>query len=386
MARSGSASVLFLAPLGATLEGFVAPVSRALRPYGLRPVAVAGRGSVPPSLHRSFDAVHEVAPFRRAGLRNLARAGRDLARIVREERVDLLHLHTPYAVAVGRVVARVTRTPHVAVVHGTLFGAPGRAGQLFSVIETVSARLTPTYVTLNPDDQEIYRRLAPRSRVHYAPCGGAGVDAERLRASGPGEPVGEGRPPRVVVMGRLTPDKNFDLAVSAWRVARRSLPDLELRIVGSTSIGEPAWVPPDEPGISAVGWTPEPGVELAAADVVLSTSPREGFGLTVAEALVMGKPVVAVDNRGTRGIAEKVAEGLILVPPRAASISSALLSQLRARTVRIGPGVLESWRQENVVAFHASVILDALARSTGGGRREGRGGAVAAPAETVAAG
>ncbi|WP_165945622.1 glycosyltransferase [Micromonospora sp. KC606] len=350
--------VLFLAALGTTLESLVAPVSRALAPHGFRRVAVAGRGTVPLSLQKSFDEVYEITPFRREGVRTVARAGRDLTRIVRSERPRLLHLNTPYGIALGRVVARATRTPHLAVVHGTLFGSQDRAGRLFSTVESAMSRLTPAYVAANRDDQETYRRLAPRAQVRLAPCGGAGIDPLRLRPNGRVRLPRQGRPPRALVLARLTPDKNIGLAVEAWRLARRCVPDLELRIVGSTADGEPAWHPPEEPGITRAGWTAEPGAEFEAADVVLSTSLREGFGLAVAESLMMGTPVVAVDNRGIRAVADGAMEGIVLVPPRAAAVSAALLAQLRARTVRLRPETLNNWRQDHVAAFYTELILD----------------------------
>jgi len=43
------------------------------------------------------------------------------------------------------------------------------------------------------------------------------------------------------------------------------------------------------------GFLPNPFPVLAAADVVLSTSRFEGFGNTLAEALALGRPVVATD-------------------------------------------------------------------------------------------
>ncbi|MEH0825574.1 MULTISPECIES: glycosyltransferase [unclassified Micromonospora] len=357
--RQSRPTVLFMAAVGVTLERFVAPISHGLAPHDVRRIAVAGRGSIPESLRHSFDEVYEVTPFRRATVRDVMRAGLDLARIVRAERPRLLHLHTPYAVALGRLVARVTGTRHLAVVQGTLFDSPDRAGRLFSLVETMSARLTPIHVTVNADDQETYRRIAPRSQVHLAPCSGAGVDPKRLQAP-EGVWRAESAPPRALVMGRLTPDKNIDLAVSAWRLARQSVPELELRIVGSTVAGEPPWHAPEESGLSTAGWVSHPGAEFASADVVLLTSLREGFPITLVEALLAGTPVVAVDNRGTRAVAEQVWEGFGLVPPQPAAIASALLAQLRARTVRLRPEAAGHWHQDSVVDFHVAHILKAI--------------------------
>lgn len=353
-------TILFLAAIGESLQRFAGPLARELSARGFRCVAVAGKSATPPSVYRDFHVVREITPFRRGTVVNLAAAGRDLEQIIRAYRPRLLHLHTPYAVALGRVVGRLTRTRQVAVVRGTLFDCPTAAGRLFSAVEVSLARLTPVYVTLNPDDRATYRRLAPRSAVHLASCGGMGIDTDRFSEARVERAARFVRVPRVLMMGRLTIDKNFDLAVAAWRLAKRSVPDLELRIVGSTFPGEPAWIPPMDPGLTVSPWTGRPDLEYGAADVLLSASGREGFPMTVAEALHVGVPVVAVDNRGTRAICDLVDEGLSLVPARAAAISAALLTQLRAGTVRIPPSVLQSWTVDSVVAYHVNRVLDAI--------------------------
>jgi glycosyltransferase involved in cell wall biosynthesis len=354
-------TIVFVAGITSSLEPFVVPLARHMSELGFRCVGVAGRGDTGTVRQgESFDALHEITPFRRRGAADVARAIRDLRRVVRLERPSLLHLHTPYAVALGRMVARATRTPHIAVIRGTLFDNCSAAGRLFSAIETATAWATPTYVTLNPDDQRTYRRLAPRSVVHLAPCGGLGIvglDAERSHPAAPGP---SDRPPRVLVMGRLTPDKNLDLAVAAWKRARRIMPNLELHIVGSTAQGEAAWTAPTDYGLVHRPWTARPSAEFANADVVLSTSLREGFPMVITEALALHTPVVAVDNRGTRAVVETVVEGMSLVPANESAIAAALLAHLRAPTVQVYPTALRSWNRQSVVAFHASKILDVV--------------------------
>ncbi|MEU4423051.1 glycosyltransferase [Actinoplanes sp. NPDC024001] len=362
-----SPCVLFHSAIGATLNLFVAPVSAALAEHGVRRIAVVGRDSVPPGMAACFDEIHEVTAFRRGSLRAIARAGAELHRVVRSTRPDLMHLHTPYAVALGRVVARLTGTPHIAVIHGTFFEEPGRAARLFSLVEGATAWLTRTYVTVNGQDRDSYRRLAPRSRVKLAPCGGAGIDIDRLRADAASRAAMPGRPPRVLALGRLTPDKNLDLAVAAWRAARAQVPGLELRIVGSTMPGELPWHPPDEHGITTGSWTDAPGRELAQADVLLSTSRREGFGMTLAEALVLGTRVVAVANRGSRAVAEQAGVGISLTPGQPDEVAAALVERLRAPSTTMLSSISEAWARQTVVDFHTAHILEELGHPAGVG-------------------
>ncbi|MCE3376040.1 glycosyltransferase family 4 protein, partial [Staphylococcus aureus] len=44
---------------------------------------------------------------------------------------------------------------------------------------------------------------------------------------------------------------------------------------------------------------------MAAADIYASPHSSEGFGLTVAEAMAVGKPVVATDYAGTRDFVDE---------------------------------------------------------------------------------
>jgi glycosyltransferase involved in cell wall biosynthesis len=357
-------TVIFVAAVGTTLHHFVAPVAGAISASGYRTVGVAGEGSIPKEMVDSFDRTYVVHPFRRGSLRSIVRAGIDLGKVVRGERPKLLHLHSPYGIALGRMVARASRVPHVAIVHGTLFGNPTREGRLFSAAEFAVARATRNYVALNRSDQNTYQRLAPRSHVELAPCGGAGINVERLRGDAAASGQRRGRPPRVLAMGRLTQDKNLDLTVAAWRIARNIIPDLELRIVGSPAPNEPVWDPPSDVGISRSAWTDRPGAELAESDVLVSTSLREGFPMVLAESLIVGTPVVAVRNRGSQMIAEHVKDGLTLAPPVATAVAQHIITQLRAPGFSIPASISAAWSRDAVVEFHTRHIESLLQGST----------------------
>ena len=60
------------------------------------------------------------------------------------------------------------------------------------------------------------------------------------------------------------------------------------------------------------GYRGDAAALLAAADIAVPSSIREGLGLNVLEAMASGLPVVAYDNRGHRSIIEDSVNGIIV--------------------------------------------------------------------------
>ena len=112
--------------------------------------------------------------------------------------------------------------------------------------------------------------------------------------------------PLVVQVSRFDPWKDPLGVVAAWRLARQEIPGLQLALVGAMADDDPeGWAVYDEARDATAGeadahlLTNQTGigaVEVNAfqreADVVVQKSLREGFGLTVSEALWKGTPVI----------------------------------------------------------------------------------------------
>jgi glycosyltransferase involved in cell wall biosynthesis len=126
---------------------------------------------------------------------------------------------------------------------------------------------------------------------------------------------------RVVgIVGRLRKEKGHQILLESMRVVIQELPDTVLIVVGDG---------PDRPHLEEmarklsidglVKWLgqkdPDEVLRLySIMDVVVVPSLFEGFGLTAAEAMASGKPVVASEVDGIREVIEKDATGF-LVPP-----------------------------------------------------------------------
>jgi glycosyltransferase involved in cell wall biosynthesis len=141
--------------------------------------------------------------------------------------------------------------------------------------------------------------------------------------------VPEGR--RVAVLARLDWTKGIDMAIAAVRAH----PDAVTLIAGHDQIGLRAELEPeltrDDGRVCGAFLGPLDGMDkwafLAGADVLLVPSVSESFGMAVAEALVMGTPVIATEGVGAVTLLRRLDPGLV-VPRNQAALNAALVTML----------------------------------------------------------
>jgi len=144
--------------------------------------------------------------------------------------------------------------------------------------------------------------------------------------------------PSILAVGRLAPVKRFELVVDAALEAKRSVPDLELTIVGDGPQRHEL-----EQRIAAAGadgWISLPGriertrlVErYRAAWLVVSGSLAEGWGLSLTEGAACGTPAVATDINGHRSSVVDGVTGLLVPPERLGATIAEVLLDDRLRT------------------------------------------------------
>jgi trehalose synthase len=126
--------------------------------------------------------------------------------------------------------------------------------------------------------------------------------------------------PLITQVSRFDPWKDPVGVIEAWRIVRRSHPDVQLALVGSMAHDDPEGWEYYNRTVAAAGGDPDifilsnlnnvGSVEVNAFQVhsaaVLQKSIREGFGLTVTEGLWKGRPLVA-GRAG--GIVDQIQDG-----------------------------------------------------------------------------
>jgi alpha-1,3-rhamnosyl/mannosyltransferase len=159
-------------------------------------------------------------------------------------------------------------------------------------------------------------------------------------------------------VGTLQPRKRIDVAIEATeRLVREGLP-VTLAIAGRRRPGfDPPWLASPPRSVRLLGEVSgDDLVELlGAADAMVSPSSYEGFGLTFAEAMACGTPVVGV---AVTSVPEVVGDGGLLVEaPDAGLVAEALARLLRDPELRAAKSRAASERAARLSwkrAAHAS--------------------------------
>lgn len=131
--------------------------------------------------------------------------------------------------------------------------------------------------------------------------------------------AGEENGQSVVAMGRLEPQKGFDLLLRAFAQCVDQHPGWTLHIFGQGNEQRHLHALADELGIGAkVQLNPvikEPQKVLRRSDLFVLSSRYEGFPMALLEAMACGLPVISFDCKS--GPAEMIRDGVngILVPP-----------------------------------------------------------------------
>lgn len=132
--------------------------------------------------------------------------------------------------------------------------------------------------------------------------------------------------PSVVFVGRMASNKRPDHAVAAVEIARRLVPDLQLDLVGEGPLRQKLAERGDH--VIAHGFVSAADKRriVSKAHVQVVTSVREGWGLIVDEAALLGVPSIGYDVAGLRDSLR--AAGGRIVAPRPEALAEALIEDL----------------------------------------------------------
>ena len=194
-----------------------------------------------------------------------------------------IDLSTPNPGTLGRLLPLI-RDYDTSVWHMEQYVPSGMDGGAVKIVPPAIDPLSPKNMALSPDDAAFV-------------CEQFGIDPER---------------PLICQVSRFDPWKDPMGVIDAYRTVREKVPDVQLALVGSMATDDPeGWEffnstmrhADEDPDIKILNNLNNVGaIEVNAfqsqADVCMQKSTREGFGLTVTEALWKGRATIGGDVGG----------------------------------------------------------------------------------------
>lgn len=348
----------------------------ALGPEGsLLDRAGQGRGGlkleVIDSLRRAIHPVRDAIAYR------------DIQRVLKRYRPDVVHTHSAKAGILGRAAAHALRVP--AIVHG-VHGAPFHdyqsrlAWRFARDCERWAAKRCHAMISVADamTDLMVSAGVAPREKfttiysgMEVEPFLAAPAERDRIRAE-LGYREGD------VVIGkiaRLFHLKGHEYVIQAARRVVDQIPSAKFLFVGDGILqselrGQIAKLGLEK-NFQFTGLVPPekiPGL-IAAMDVVVHASLREGLARVLPQALIVGRPVVSYDIDGAREVALPNQTGYLLPPQSIEPLADALIELSRDPALRTRLGAegrrrfANQFRHEHMTAETRKLYERLLARS-----------------------
>lgn len=311
-----------------------------------------------------FHALGWSRDYRHAGA-DLA-AARELRRLVRASRCDVLHVHAAKAGALGRAVGalsrrtRVVYSPHSLPFVGD-FGPLRRHGG--AAVERALALVTDRIVCVSEHERDAAAAAGlPRRRLRVVVNGSAPCPPDVQPDAATAALAAGG--PLVAAIAVLRRQKRLDVLIDAAPKVFARVPDARIAIVGGgplqAELEERARAAglADDPRFAMLPFHGPSARHLAAIDLMVLPSAWEGLPIGVLEALACGVPVVATGVGGTpEAITPYV--GTLVEPGDAGGLAEAIVALLADPERRAAMSV--AGRARHAERFGLERMLDATA-------------------------
>jgi glycosyltransferase involved in cell wall biosynthesis/ribosomal protein S18 acetylase RimI-like enzyme len=258
-----------------------------------------------------------------------------LCRFLRRQRYEIVHTHTSKGGFIGRLAAWLAGVPVIVhTVHGFAFHeqSPALVRIAYSALERLAARWCHRIVSVSEFHQRWALELGICAPPHIQAIPNGITPALR---SGHCEPaglrrqlgVGEGE---LLILSptRLAADKGLAYLIEAAAVLSRGELKYRLAIAGDGPVRARLESMAHATGVSDrvafLGFREDIGDLLAASDLVILPSLREGLSISLLEAMAAGKPIIASNIGSHRELASQADMARLVPPANPAALAEAI--------------------------------------------------------------
>ena len=185
----------------------------------------------------------------------------------------------------------------------------GFFGVFGEIIEQICAKLTKNNLTVSETTKK--RLINAGTKENNITIIPNGINPESIKKTDPSEPAFD-----ILYAGRLIKEKNVDLLVKSIAEAAKKRPNISVGIIGEGSEKEKLMDLSKKLGIEKnltfIGFQENKEKiysHMKSSKIFISLSQREGFGITVLEALACGTPAITIRHE-TNAAAELIQDGV----------------------------------------------------------------------------
>lgn len=242
--------------------------------------------------------------------------------LLKKEKYDFIHTHTPIASAIVRIAAHWTNTKVIYTAHGFHFfkGAPVQNWFIYYPIEKILSRWTDMLITINHEDYRCAKKKFYAKTIRYIP--GIGIDIEKFRIT-PNKLLQKKEELKIdqkdfllLSVGELNNNKNHEIVIRTMAKLKEYdvFEKIHYVICGEGEKKEFLNTLADSFGIAShvhmLGFRDDVADIYGCADAFIFMSKREGLPVSLMEAMAAGLPIICSNIRGNNDLVRNGIEGL----------------------------------------------------------------------------
>ncbi|MBK5261014.1 MAG: glycosyltransferase family 4 protein [Peptostreptococcaceae bacterium] len=296
---------------------------------------------------------------------NFQSAG-EIRKIMQKGSYDVVHVHTPVAAAITRLVCKKFQNITVMyTAHGFHFfkGAPLVNWLLYYPVEKYLSKYTNVLITINQEDYERAKSKFKAKQIEYVP--GVGIDVNRfseVSIDRVKKRADLGIPENsyvLVSVGELNKNKNHQTVIRALK--KLNNPNIQYVLCGAGPLKKQLVSLIAklnlESQVKLLGYRRDIPEILKAADLFVFPSRREGLGLAALEAMASGLPIITSNIHGIKDYSKNGFTGFSCSPNDNQGFATAIKSLFD------NPRESEKFivhNKQKVVEFSASIVLQKI--------------------------
>lgn len=370
--------VLFVASVASHIESFHIPYIKWFKEHGFI-VDVAARMDIDNPIEycdKFIDIPFERSPYSKGNIS----AYKALKAVIYNGQYNIIHCHTPMAAALTRLAARKMRKNGLTVIytaHGFHFfrGAPLLGWLLYYPAEKFLSRFTDIIITINKEDFLSITDLNFKCKDSYI-VPGVGVNTEsvidsndetkkKLRKS-----YGYSDNDFILFYAaEFIKRKNHRLIIEQLPSLSKKIPNIKILLAGRGELLVEMKKLAEHLGVNRyvdfLGYRRDIPELVAMSDVGVSSSLQEGLGITVAEDMFAGLPVVVSYDRGHKEMVIDGFNGYFFDINKPEQFSDKIYELYKYPEKRILMGLnakksIQKFSIENALAAHISIYKSVI--------------------------